>query len=360
MCMTQTSDRKTLTMKTRGRERKLWGCTRAGFLAGLLWFSVARADPVVYEERVQEDAPVGSVVLRFGCECTESSSVGLGGPLTGENASDFSLSYSESTGFVLKTAKSLDRELQSRYEVSARLPGCALDAVAINIEVLDKNDNAPQFTATSESVEIDELTALGSELLRVSAQDQDAGRNGAITFITPPNPHIHVVPKTGQVVLVRSVRAPRTLSVLVYARDHGDAVLQSAPLQLHITVTSARLPEQRGRRARAVSEEPSYTVALSEYAEAGDVIFTVPEHKFDEKRFELLWSPEAGSPVRVERETGRVYLLHRLTSPIQVVVKILNARGKAALPPSVSICLHGQEHLCWNIQLGLKSSPNPD
>lgn len=310
----------------------------AGFFAIFLSFSVVSANPVVYYKEVEENAPAGSVVWHFGCECNKSSSVVLRSTLLGESASDFSLFYSEKTGFLLKTAKSLDRELKSRYEVNALLPGCALNKVVINIKVLDKNDNPPQFLTPSERIEIDELTAVGSELLRLSAQDKDAGRNGAITFIASPNPNIHVVPKSGQVVLVRSVRAPGKLTVQVYARDNGDVVLQSEPLQLHITVISTQLTakEQRGRRARAVSEELSYTVALSEYAEAGDVIFTVPDQKFEEKRFELL-SPKLGSPLRVERETGRVYLMHQLTSSIQVVVKILNAKGKATLLPSASM-----------------------
>lgn len=325
----------------------------AGFLVIFLSLSVVTSNPIVYYVEVEENTPVGSVVLHFGRECNESSSVRLGSTLLGENASDFSIFYSAETGFLLKTAKSLDRELKSRYEVNALLPGCALNEVAMIIEVLDKNDNPPQFITTSERIEIDELTAVGSELLRLSAQDQDAGRNGAITFLMSPNPNIHVVPKTGQVLLVRSVRAPSNLTVPVYARDNGDVALQSEPLQLHIVVTSARLTakENRGRRTRAVSEELSYTVALSEYAEAGDVIFIVPDQKFEEKRFELM-SPESGSSVRVERETGRVYLMHKLTSSIQAVVKILNARGKAALLPSVS--------MASTIQPGLTSCLNTD
>lgn len=303
----------------------------AGFLAIFITFSVVTANPVVYYEEVEEDAPVGAVVLHFGRECNESISERLRSTLLGEKASDFSLFYSPKTGFLLKTAKSLDRELKSRYEVKALLPGCALNPVIVIIEVLDKNDNPPQFITTTKRIEIDELTAVGSELLLLSAEDRDAGGNGAITFITSPNPDIHVVPKTGQVLLVRSVHAPSNLTVLVYARDNGDVVLQSNPLQLYIEVKSVGLTarESKGRRTRAVSEELSYTVSLSEYAEAGDVIFTVPDQKFEEKRFELL-SPEAGSPVRVERETGRVYLMHKLISSIQVVLKILNARGKAA------------------------------
>ncbi|XP_027005788.2 neural-cadherin [Tachysurus fulvidraco] len=330
-------------MKTRRRETKLLGCMDAGFLAIFLSFSVVTSNPVVYYVEVEENAPVGSVVLLFARGCNESSSVRLGGTLLGENATDFSIIFSAKTGFIMKTAKSLDRELKSMYELDALLPGCALNEVAIIIEVLDKNDNPPQFITTNERIEIDELTAVGSELLRLSAQDKDAGRNGEITFTMSPNPNIHVVPKTGQVLLVRSVRAPSELIVPVYARDHGDVVLQSEPLQLHIVVTAK---EHRGRSRRAVSGELSYTVKLSEYAEAGDVIFTVQDQKFEEKRFELL-SPESGSSVRVERETGRVYLTHKLTVSIQVVVKILNARGDEWYLCRLSVTLPGMSDLQW-------------
>ncbi|XP_053349522.1 neural-cadherin [Clarias gariepinus] len=337
-------------MKTRRREMKLLGCVDAGFLAVFLSFSVVVANSMVYYGQVEENAPVGSVVLHFGLECKESGSLGLRSTLRGENASDFSLLYSSKTGFLLKTAKSLDRELKSKYEVRALLPGCASDAVAINIEVLDKNDNPPQFLTSTERIEINELTAVGSELLLLSARDRDAGRNAAITFFTAPNPNIHVIPKTGQVVLVRSVHAPANLTVPIYARDHGDAALLSEPLQLHVGVTSARtfLPAKGriARTPRAVSEELSYTVALSEYAEAGDVIFTVPDQKFEEKRFESL-SPEAGSAVRVERETGRVYLMHQLTSSTQLVVKILNARGDEWYLCRLSVTLPGMSDLQW-------------
>ncbi|TTA40571.1 Neural-cadherin [Bagarius yarrelli] len=335
-------------MKTRQREAKLLGCIDAGFLAFFLLVSVVATNPIVYHGEVEENAPVGSVVLHFGLKCNESGSVRLGSTLLGENASDFSLSYSAKTGFLLKTAKSLDRELKSRYDLHALLSGCELNSAAVVIEVLDKNDNPPQFSTTTETIKIDEFTAIGSELLRLSAQDKDAGRNGAITFITSPNPNIHVVPKTGQVFLIRSVHAPSNLSVPVYARDNGEPVLHSESLQLHVVVTQARLTskDSKERRTRAVSEDLSYTVALSEYAEAGDVIFTVPDQKFEKKRFELL-SPEAGSPVRVEWESGRVYLLHKITSSIQVVVKILNARGEAWYLCRLSITIPGTSDLQW-------------
>lgn len=82
----------------------------------------------------------------------------------------------------------------------------------------------------------------------------------------------------------------------------------------------------QGRKARAVSEELSYTVTVSENVKVGDLIFTVPEQRFEKKWFEVL--SEGNVPVQMERESGRVYLAHRLVTTAEVTVKIHNMRGK--------------------------------
>ncbi|XP_062848374.1 neural-cadherin [Trichomycterus rosablanca] len=312
-------------------------------------FSAATANSPVYYGQVEENAPVGTVVaglvLPFGKGCNDSSSDKLKSTLHGQNASDFSLVYSSETGLFLKTAKSLDRELKSRYLVKAYLPSCALNEVDIEIKVLDRNDNPPQFITTKQIIEINALTPIKTELLRLRAQDADSGENGAIRFYTSPNPNIHIVPKTGQILLVRSLPAPTILDVSVHARDNGDPALQSDQIQLRISVRSAPLTAKI-RRSRAVSEEHYYTVTLSEHTRVGNVIFNVPDQKFEEKRFEVV-SVEVGSPVRLDRETGRVYLTHELTSSTEVVVKVQNARGNEWYLCKLAVTLPGMSDLQW-------------
>lgn len=83
------------------------------------------------------------------------------------------------------------------------------------------------------------------------------------------------------------------------------------------------------RKPRAVSEEVSYTVTVSEDVKVGDLIFTVPDQKFEKKWFEVV--SEGNSPIQMERDSGRVYLAHRLVSATEVMVKIHNMRGMLAL-----------------------------
>jgi len=83
--------------------------------------------------------------------------------------------------------------------------------------------------------------------------------------------------------------------------------------------------KSRVRKPRAVSEAVSYTVTVSEDVKVGDLIFTVPDQRFEKKWFEVV--SDGHSPVQIERDLGRVYLAHRLMSTAEVMVKIHNMRG---------------------------------
>ncbi|XP_016147929.1 uncharacterized protein [Sinocyclocheilus grahami] len=82
--------------------------------------------------------------------------------------------------------------------------------------------------------------------------------------------------------------------------------------------------KSRVRKPRTVSEEVSYTVTVSEDVKVGDLIFTVPDQKFEKKWFEVV--SDGNSPVQMERDSGRVYLAYRLMSTAEVMVKIHNMR----------------------------------
>ncbi|XP_076827668.1 neural-cadherin [Brachyhypopomus gauderio] len=329
-------------MKVRRRDKKLLLSAAAIFLVVFLSVSSA-SNPHTYCGQVTENAPVGTVVaglvLPFGPECD----TGLKSALQGDDASNFSLVFSGENGLLVKTTKSFDRETKSSYLVNAFLPGCKTNKVTLKIEVLDENDNVPLIITENELIEIDELTPVGTELIRLSSHDKDTGRNGAITYFTFPNKHVHVVPRTGQVLLVRALSAPGNITIPVYAKDTGDVALQSEPFLLRIVVKSPVITSRR--MPRAISEELYYSVKLSEDVKVGDMIFTVPDQKFEKKRFELI--PEADPPVRVEGETGRVYLAHSLVSSTQVMVKVQNTRGDEWYLCRLSLTLPSLADLQW-------------
>lgn len=295
--------------------------------------SAQHRHPLRYSGQVAENSPAGTLVdgvlLPLGAGCPGAD---LNASLTGDYASDFRLvRYSEHRDhrghLGLVSAKALDREFIAMYELTVELPPrCLRRPAAVQVEVSDRNDNNPRFTGGNQTVEVDELTPLGTELARFDAKDGDAERNGRVTFYASPESHLlHVVPQTGQVRLVGSLLGVSRLTLRLYANDGGDVALISDPVFLHINVSRSR---RARRRPRALSEELTYTVTVPDHVRVGDLVFTVPDQRFEQRWFEVM--SEADSPVQIERDSGRLYLARSLREPAEVVVKIQNLGGKKA------------------------------
>ncbi|MBN3295370.1 CADN protein, partial [Amia calva] len=130
----------------------------------------------------------------------------------------------------------------------------------------------------------------------------------------------------------------RKVTVCALAKDNGALALQSEPATLQIQVNRSVLQAtaSRVRTARAVSEETAYTVHVSEDVKVGDLIFTVPDLKFDKKWFEVI--SEADSPVQIERDSGRLYMAQRLKRAVDVIVKIQNLKADERHIMLTSLC----------------------
>lgn len=50
------------------------------------------------------------------------------------------------------------------------------------MQVLDVNDNAPVFTQPQYEVDVQETAAVGASVLKVTANDADAGDNGRVSY----------------------------------------------------------------------------------------------------------------------------------------------------------------------------------
>lgn len=304
-------------------------------VAVVVSLSAARGTPSVHYGHIAENSPSGTPVdgvtlYLVGGDCRGARL--LDTSLTGNYASDFKLVYHRAQRhLVLKSTKTLDREFIAMYELKVTLPGCLKGTAAIQVEVADQNDNTPEFIGGNKTVKVDELTVTGSEIARFSAKDSDAEKNGQVTYFASPKSHfVHVVPSTGQVKLIRSLMGVTTLTVHLYAKDNGDEALISEPVSLLLEVAPV-VRSRSPRRPRAASEEElAYTVTVSDDVKVGDLIFIVPDQKFDKRWFEVLSEPD--SPVQIERDSGRLYLAHTLRSPTDVVVKIQNVRGRSFLP----------------------------
>ncbi|MGH0160427.1 UNVERIFIED_CONTAM: hypothetical protein FKN15_039322 [Acipenser sinensis] len=271
------------------------------------------------------------------------SESGLGFALEGEEASDFYLYYHQER-LLLKTTKTLDREVKSAYALTARATSyvCSNKTMLLNIKVLDKNDNRPRFIQQILNVDVDEFIPVGTEILKLVAVDNDSGENARITYYaSPSNAPMFVVPKTGQVMVVDSLVGETNFTFYAFAKDNGDIAIKSDPaiVQIHVKKSQVDGIVSKSRKMRAVSEEMFYAVSVAEDMNVGDLIFIVPGLKFEKKWFEVI--SDADSPVRIERDSGKLYLTQRLQSATDVVVKIQNLKETKYEPLGTqSLILH--------------------
>ncbi|XP_054105873.1 protocadherin beta-16-like [Callithrix jacchus] len=130
----------------------------------------------------------------------------------------------------------LDKELDREEEHQLRLTLTALDGgspprsgtTQVRIEVVDINDNAPEFEQPIYKVQIPENSPLGSLVATVSARDLDSGANGKISYtLFQPSEDIsktlELNPRTGEIRLREQLDFETTMSyeVDIKATDGG-------------------------------------------------------------------------------------------------------------------------------------------
>ncbi|GLH14886.1 Fat-like cadherin-related tumor suppressor homolog [Gryllus bimaculatus] len=180
-----------------------------------------------YREVLSEGVHPGSYVLTvLANDIDEEPNANLRYYLTGEGADRFSL---DKSGGHLKTIRPLDREEQSKYQLTAHVQDrdktgweCSSQ---IEILISDLNDNPPEFSMHSYSATLPEDVEVGTLVTKVHATDRDIGINRKIkySFVDSANGHFKIASDSGIVTLAkpldRETRAMYNLSV--QAIDQG-------------------------------------------------------------------------------------------------------------------------------------------
>ncbi|GIY59073.1 protocadherin-like wing polarity protein stan [Caerostris extrusa] len=139
-------------------------------------------EKVPYTASVSEDAVIGTTVL-----VVEASDGDVG-----ENArisyfieDNPEFTIDSATG-AISTSQTLDRELTAGFVlvVTAQDHGSPSlsDTINVEVEVLDVNDNPPNFILPSYSASIREDALVGLSVLQVSASDKDIGLSGQVRY----------------------------------------------------------------------------------------------------------------------------------------------------------------------------------
>ncbi len=111
--------------------------------------------------------------------------------LSGNEAGRFKLSVStnpdsQAAYLHLETREALDREERSSYLLNISASDRGIPALTgymqLTINILDINDNAPEFTESEYRARINESVATGSFVTQVAARDRDTGDNARVSY----------------------------------------------------------------------------------------------------------------------------------------------------------------------------------
>ncbi|NXL85460.1 CELR3 protein, partial [Alectura lathami] len=130
----------------------------------------------------------------------------------------------------------IDRETKEKYELLLVASDNGIpqrqNFTYVSIQVLDVNDNAPQFTRAQYSASVRVATAKeGMSVLSVAATDLDVGNNSVISYSLVNHSDVfHINDQTGEIILnsnLTHVTADTVVTLTVIAADHGVPQLTS-------------------------------------------------------------------------------------------------------------------------------------
>ncbi|XP_013133825.1 PREDICTED: neural-cadherin isoform X4 [Papilio polytes] len=191
-------------------------------------------DCPTYFPKVEEGAPNGSPVIKV--HATDEDK-GVNGQVKYSivqqpNQKGTKFTVDEETGEV-STNKVFDREGDDGKFVSVTVKATdqgepSLEGVcSFTVEITDVNDNPPLFDRQKYVENVKQDASIGTNILRVSASDEDADNNGAIvyTLTAPYNPadidYFEIQPESGWIVLKKPLDRDR-YRLRVRASDRGD------------------------------------------------------------------------------------------------------------------------------------------
>ncbi|XP_073932939.1 protocadherin alpha-7 isoform X5 [Castor canadensis] len=207
------------------------------------------------------------------------------------------------------------------------------------VEVVDKNDNAPQLTVTSLSLPIAEDTKPGTVITLISVLDRDSGTNGQVTCSLTPHVPFKLVStfKNYYSLVLDGALDRETISdykVVVTARDGGSPSLwATASVSVEVADVNDNAP---------AFAQPEYTVFVKENNAPGSHIFTVSARDVDAQENALVsyslverrvGERALSSYVSVHAESGKVYALQPLDHEELELLQFQVSARDAGVPP---------------------------
>ena len=167
------------------------------------------------------------------------------------NTEDFSLKYEKSgsaESLSLVLVNTLDHETKENYRllILAKDAGVPIrtGTLTVSIDVLDENDNKPQFLDPVLNVTVTEDIAVGKVIVALQAKDIDSGKNGEVFYQLKKDQTADILDSfevnenTGELSVAAKLDYDRDAAhktILIVATDKGDYP-QSSTATVYLTV----------------------------------------------------------------------------------------------------------------------------
>uniref|UniRef100_A0A3Q1EDN5 Protocadherin-16 n=1 Tax=Acanthochromis polyacanthus TaxID=80966 RepID=A0A3Q1EDN5_9TELE len=230
-----------------------------------------------YNTSIKENTPAGTCFLEVSATDEDRGSFGaiaytLGSASGSTAPTRFTID--KETG-QLCTSTTLDRdEGLEKFDLTVTATdGGGLSSVArVRVSVVDINDNRPTFYPVLYTVSLSTHSAPGTSVVKVTANDPDAGENGRVTYRTVPgggSTFFTLNKDTGVISLSRSLhgKANTVISMVISAEDGGGL---TAPVNARVNVSVVG-----GSVASPVFEQAQYFFTVSEDVLRGTAVGVV-------------------------------------------------------------------------------------
>uniref|UniRef100_A0A8C3AEQ3 Protocadherin 18a n=1 Tax=Cyclopterus lumpus TaxID=8103 RepID=A0A8C3AEQ3_CYCLU len=280
--------------------------------------------------QVHEEQKIGTVIARLRDDVADvlaklPSSVSLRFRVM-QRESSSSLAVREQDGEISIRTK-IDREKLCEKNLNCSiqfdvltLPTEHLQLFHVEVEVLDINDNAPQFARAVIPIDISESAAVGARIPLDSATDPDVGENSLYTYALEPNNFFKID--------IQSRTDGAKYAELVVLREL-DREVRSA-YELQYTASDRGVPSRTGSTLLKISvadsndnspifDKSSYVINLPENAPVGTLLIDLNATDADDGTnakiiysFSSHVSPKIMETFKINPDSGRLTLIRRV------------------------------------------------
>ncbi|KAL0182570.1 hypothetical protein M9458_021945, partial [Cirrhinus mrigala] len=192
---------------------------------------------------VREDMPMGASVLQVN---TNDGDTGFNGRVLhaisdGNVDSCFNINMESGLIYIYQP---LDRERSDRYLLNITVYDLGLPQRSswrlLTVNIDDVNDNSPEFSLRSYTAVIPENAAIGTEVIQVTASDEDLGQNGEISYALLTNtPLFGINSETGSVYVSGQLDRESTsdFTLKIQAKDkaeRGNQMFSETTLRVYL------------------------------------------------------------------------------------------------------------------------------